>query len=97
MRPNRVIPRYPRETVKFIPITDVTIDGLPVTNPAEVQTAIVPESGRPTAWINSLALDGGIGFKLDGPTLGRGVFTVYARVPRSTEAPVIELGQIRLT
>lgn len=38
-----------------------------------------------------------VGFILDGPTLGRGVFRVFVRKPDAPTTPVIEAGYFRLT
>lgn len=92
MRPNRVIDTYPRETDTYLPIRNATVDGLPATAD-QVEVSVVAESARPGPWVQAVLLDEGIGFRLNGPALGRGVFTAYGRV----DTEVWELGQIRLT
>lgn len=96
MRRN-VIDTYPRETVDFLPLVDVTVNGVPVTDPGDIEYAIVPETARPTTWSAVTDADGVIGFVLQGPTLGRGVFAVYVRPTSGSIRPVIPVGHVRLT
>jgi hypothetical protein len=99
MRPgahHRAVDTYPRTTVDAIPFTDLTIDGVPVVDPVGVQYAIVPEYDQPTGWTAAVFVDDRVGFLLNGPLLGRGVFKVFVRKPGSPTSPVIEAGKIRL-
>lgn len=95
--PDQAISTYTHHTVDFLSLTDVTVNGEPITDPAEVEVAVVGEWDDPETYEPAHARDGVIGFILDGPTLGRGVFRVYVRVTRADLAPVTPVGRIRLT
>ena len=96
MRRN-VIDRYDRETVDFIPLVDVVIEGVAYTDAADLEVAITPEFVRPTTWVAATDGDGQPGFILNGPTLGRGVFAVRVRPAAGPIQPVILVGHIRLS
>jgi hypothetical protein len=94
--PDEVIATYERETVDFVPLVGLTINGVPVTDPEDVEVAVVGEWDRPETYVDAHARDGVIGFKLTGADLGRGVFKVFVRATREDLAPVINAGRIRL-
>lgn len=98
MRSNRVLTEYPHQTVEFIPIADLRVNGEPITNPLLVEVAVLPDCDDTVdeTWNESTYLEGRLGFMLDGPTLGRGVFKVLARILSVPERPVLELGRFRL-
>lgn len=94
--PDQAISTYPAQTVDFLPLVDLTINGVPVTDPADVSVAVVGEWTDPSVFTPAELRDGVIGFVLDGPTLGRGVFNVYVRSVKDDLAPVIPAGRVRL-
>lgn len=94
---SRLIDEYPRETVDFIPLLDLTVNGVPVVDAEDAEVAVTKEFARPTTWTPALVSGGQIGVKVDGGTLGRGVFRVFVRAAGSDTTPVIEAGYFRLT
>lgn len=96
MTNSRVIDAYPRETIDFIPFRGLLVNGYPPA-PASVSYAVVPDGSRPATWSPAVQVGTTVGFLLNGPVLGRGVYTVFARVDSSPGPVVLELGQIRLT
>jgi hypothetical protein len=64
-------------------------------------TSLAPEVGwvPPENWNPPENWAGGplVGFMVDGPTLGAGVFRVFVRKPDAPTTPVIEAGYFRLT
>lgn len=101
----RVIDSYPRETRDFVPFVALMMNGVAVTDQhgrligsaPDVEYAVVPELSRPTTFVDVEQVDGMLGFKVDGPTLGRGVYKVYVRVAGGSLVPVVEAGSFRLT
>jgi hypothetical protein len=65
-----------------------TVDAIPFTD--------LTIDGVPTGWTAAVFVDDRVGFLLNGPLLGRGVFKVFVRKPGSPTSPVIEAGKIRL-
>jgi hypothetical protein len=95
-RTERLLPKWPRTTEEFVAFRRLGVDGLlPVG--ATVAYAVVPEYDQPTAWTPADELEGMLGFMLDGPTLGRGVFHLFIRITSTPERPVIDAGYFRLT
>lgn len=101
----RAIDSYPRETKDFVPFVSLVLNGDHITDPLgslmgtapDVEYAIVPELSRPVTFVDALTVDGMLGFKIDGPNLGRGVYKVYVRVAGGALVPVVEAGMFRLT
>jgi hypothetical protein len=98
---DRVLDAYPRGTVDFIPFADLTVNGALVTDSTGIQYSVVPDHGQPAGWSPALvdAETGELGFKLDGPTLGRGVYRVFVRDINNAPdtQPEIIAGRFRLT
>lgn len=94
--PDQVISTYERETVDFVPLPELEVNGVPVTAAEDVEFAVVSEWDRPAVFEQAHARDGVVGFILDGPALGRGVFAVYVRFTSEDLAPVVLAGRVRI-
>lgn len=96
---SRLIDEYPRGTIDFVPFTDLTVNGVPVTTATDVEVAVVGEYDQPglADWTPADTLNSRVGFLLTGPSLGRGVFRVFVRKPDAPTTPVIVAGYFRLT
>ncbi len=91
---------YQRETDEFQPIT-VTVktrnpDGTETTNIATtgVTFAVVPAGQRPAIFLEPMTLEGKIGVNVVG--LGKGSYSVFARIQSTPEIPVIHCGTFRV-
>jgi hypothetical protein len=86
---------YPRETVEFQPV-EVTVDGVAVTD--DVELAILAGATRPAEldWEAPTVLGAAIGVMVNGPVLGPGTYTVWARVTSYPEVPVINCRTFRV-
>lgn len=86
---------FPRETNEPQPFT-VTVNDRPVTDPTQVQIATTTNRARPTSWSAPVLLDDG---RLAIPVNGLlpGVVTAWAKPTDTPWAPVIELGQFRVS
>lgn len=95
-RTDRVMAKFTRHTTEFVPFANLGINGV-APNAAAVTYDVVGEHDQPATWTAATTLEGQIGFMLDGPSLGRGVFQVFVRIAASPETPVIHTGYFRLT
>lgn len=94
---NKVIDTYPQETNDFLPFEDLGISGVAITEEEDVEYAVSGEFSRPEEWLPAENSDIGVGFTLDGPSLGPGVWRVHVRVTGDSIAPVRLMGYFRLT
>lgn len=84
---------YERETVEFVPVL-VEKNGVAVSTAADVTFSIAAPGERPGAFVASTALDGQIGFMING--LAVGTYKVWAKVQSNPEIPVIDCGLFRV-
>ena len=84
---------FQRETYEFLPV-EVTANGTAVTT--DVTFAVVEMGARPDTFGTAVTIGTAIGVMVDGPTLGVGTFSVFARVESSPEIPVIDCGTFRV-
>ena len=83
------VSEYPRETVEYVRVADVVVNGQPA---ATYDVAVVEEHERPTVWVPRVDLGGGVGgFQIGG--LARGTYRVFVRVG----TVVVEVGGFEVT
>jgi hypothetical protein len=83
----RAVSTIPRESVEWWPFV-VTVDGVPVTS--GVETAITATSARPVSWNPATVRDGKTVVRIAG--LMPDAYRVWARITRSDETAVVDLG-----
>lgn len=84
-----------RESKEYVEI-DVLLDGVILLD--DVQFSVVPTFQRPTVWTASVLSNGRTAILIDGPTLGKGRYHVYAKYAPAggPESPVIEAVQVNV-
>lgn len=82
----------PRESVEWRPFT-VTVDGIAVTT--GVETALTTGTLRPTTWTSAPVRDGKTLIRI--AALMPGVYRAWARVTRSDETAVVDLGYFSIS
>lgn len=85
---------YPRETVEYVHLDEVTVNGVPVT---DFEVSVVEQHERPTVWAAPVELaDGQLAFKIQG--LARGEYVAYVRVePDAEQSIVVAAGRFEIT
>jgi hypothetical protein len=89
---NRAASTAPHETAEWWPFT-VTVDGVPVTT--GVDTCVTTSMARPLSWTPVTVRDGKTLIRIAGLTAG--TYRAWARVTRSDETAVVELGYFSIS
>lgn len=82
----------PRESVEWRPFT-VTVNGAVVTT--GVETAVTLAAARPTTWTPATVRDGRTLIHVGGFTAG--IYRAWARITRSDETAVVDLGYLTIS
>lgn len=82
----------PRESAEWWPFT-VTVNGTTVTT--GVETALTPMTARPITWMPATVRDGKTLIRIAGLTPS--TYRAWARITRSDETAVVDLGYISIS
>jgi hypothetical protein len=82
----------PRESVEWWPFT-VTVNGSPITT--GVETALTLTNARPATWTPATVRDGKTLIRIAGLTPS--TYRAWARVTRSDETAVVDLGLLSIS